>query len=114
MKISDHAVANMWWDPSSLPSWLTEECYRQRIQPLLRGKKLRELAEAMQVSQPLRRIHPGWTAPALRSSHVLGRFEAPKYPTATPCLLECPSARDSSPKVEWLSLRCPAILSRNL
>ena len=50
--ISDHAVANTWWDPKSLPSWLTEECYVQRIQPLLRGKKVREIAEAMEVSQP--------------------------------------------------------------
>ena len=65
-RISDHAVANTWWDPKSLPSWLTKECYVQRIQPLLRGKKVREIAEAMQVSQPYaafirsgrRRPHP--------------------------------------------------------
>jgi hypothetical protein len=50
--ISDHAVANTWWDPKSLPSWLTEEYYVQKIQPLLRAKKVREIAEAMQVSQP--------------------------------------------------------------
>lgn len=48
--ISDHAVANTWWEPKSLPSWLTEECYVRRIQPLLRGKKVREIAEAMQVT----------------------------------------------------------------
>ena len=65
-RISDHAVANTWWDPKSLPSWLTEECYVQRIQPLLRRKKVREIAKAMQVSQPYaafirsgrRRPHP--------------------------------------------------------
>jgi hypothetical protein len=65
-RISDRAVANTWWDPKSLPNWLTEECYVQRIQPLLRGKKVREIAEAMQVSQPYaafirsgrRRPHP--------------------------------------------------------
>jgi hypothetical protein len=45
-------VANTWWDPKTLPSWLKEECYVQRIQPLLRGKKVREIAEAMQVSKP--------------------------------------------------------------
>ena len=50
--LSDHAVANTWWSPKSLPSWLTEECYVQRIQPLLRSKKVREIAEAIQVSQP--------------------------------------------------------------
>jgi CRISPR-associated endonuclease Cas1 len=65
-QISDHAVANTWWDPKSLPSWLTAECYVQRIQPLLREKKVREIAGAMQVSQPYaafirsgrRRPHP--------------------------------------------------------
>jgi CRISPR-associated endonuclease Cas1 len=50
--ISDHAVANTWWDPKSVPSWLTEECYVQKIQPLLRDKRVREIAEVMQVSQP--------------------------------------------------------------
>jgi CRISPR-associated protein Cas1 len=65
-KISDHALANTWWDPKGVPSWLTEECYLQRIQPLLRDKKVREIAEAVQVSQPYaafirsgrRRPHP--------------------------------------------------------
>ena len=64
--LSDHAVANTWWDPKSLPSWLTEECYVHRIQPLLRGKKVREIAEAMEASEPYaafvrsgqRRPHP--------------------------------------------------------
>jgi len=64
--ISDHAVANTWWDPSSLPSWLTEQYYIEQIQSLLRNKKVREIAEAMQVSQPYaafvrsgkRRPHP--------------------------------------------------------
>jgi len=51
-RISDHAVANTWWDSNTLPSWLTEECYVQRIQPLLRGKKVREIADAMHVSKP--------------------------------------------------------------
>jgi hypothetical protein len=64
--ISGHAVANTWWDPSSLPKWLNEDCYVQKIQPSLRGKKVREIAEAMQVSKPYaafirsgrRRPHP--------------------------------------------------------
>ena len=68
--LSDHAVANSWWEPSSLPNWLTEECYAQRIQPLLRGRKVREIAEAMRVSKPYaafvrsgRRPHPRhWVA----------------------------------------------------
>jgi CRISPR-associated endonuclease Cas1 len=50
--LSDHAVANSWWSPSSLPAWLTEECYVQTIQPRLRTMKVREIAQAMQVSPP--------------------------------------------------------------
>jgi len=50
--LSSHAVANTWWDSSSLPSWLTEQCYVEQIQPLLRGKKVREIAETMRVSEP--------------------------------------------------------------
>jgi CRISPR-associated endonuclease Cas1 len=65
-RISDHAVANTWWDPSSLPEWLNEDCYVQKIQPRLRTIKVREIAEAMQVSKPYaalvragrRRPHP--------------------------------------------------------
>src|SRR5262249_43229284 len=49
--LRNHAVANTWWDPSSLPNWLTEECYAQRIQPLLRAKKVREIAQEIQVSE---------------------------------------------------------------
>lgn len=64
--LSDHAVANTWWQQSSMPDWLTEQCYISRIQPFLKGKKVREIAEAMQVSQPYaafvrsgrRRAHP--------------------------------------------------------
>jgi hypothetical protein len=51
-RLSDHAVATTWWSPSSLPVWLTEEFYFQKIQPELRAKKVRELADAMQVSKP--------------------------------------------------------------
>ncbi len=50
--LSDHAVANSWWDPSSLPSWLTEECYIQKIKPRLRTIKVREISETMRVSKP--------------------------------------------------------------
>lgn len=50
--ISNHAVANTWWDPSSLPSCLTEQCYVEKIQPLLKVIKVREIAEALQVSIP--------------------------------------------------------------
>jgi hypothetical protein len=64
--LSDHAVANSWWDPSSLPSWLNEEYYVTKIQPRLRTFKVREISEAMHVSKPYaalvragrRRPHP--------------------------------------------------------
>jgi len=63
--LSNHAVANTWWDPSSLPSWLTEECYVQRIQPLLRTKKVLEIAEAMQVSE----LYAGFIRSGRRRPH---------------------------------------------
>lgn len=64
--LSNHAVANSWWSPSSLPAWLNEECYGQKIQPRLRTIKVREISEAMKVSRPYaalvragrRRPHP--------------------------------------------------------
>jgi CRISPR-associated endonuclease Cas1 len=51
-RLSNHAVANSWWDPKSLPSWLNEEFYVQKIRPQLRTLKVREMARTMQVSQP--------------------------------------------------------------
>jgi hypothetical protein len=64
--LSDHAVANSWWSPSSLPAWLNQEFYVQKIQPQLKTVRVREIAKAMQVSQPYaafvrsgrRRPHP--------------------------------------------------------
>jgi CRISPR-associated endonuclease Cas1 len=64
--LSDHAVANTWWDPSSLPEWLNEKCYVQQIQPRLKTIKVREISEAMHISKPYaaliragrRRPHP--------------------------------------------------------
>ncbi len=50
--LSNHAVANTWWKPSSLPNWLNEECYVQKIQPRLGTIKVREIAEVMHVSTP--------------------------------------------------------------
>jgi hypothetical protein len=75
--LSDHAVANSWWDPSCLPSWLNEECYVQEIEPRLRTIKVREISEAMHVSKPYaahvragrRRPHPRhWE----RLAHLVG------------------------------------------
>jgi CRISPR-associated protein Cas1 len=73
--LSDHAVANTWWDPSSLPTWLTERCYIEQIQPLLRNKKVREIAAAMQVSQPYAAVvRSGRRRPHPRHWQVLARL----------------------------------------
>jgi hypothetical protein len=64
--LSDHAVANSWWSPPSRPAWLNEKFYVQKIQPELRRVKVREIAQAIHVSQPYaafirsgrRRPHP--------------------------------------------------------
>jgi CRISPR-associated endonuclease Cas1 len=64
--LSEHAIAISWWSPSSLPSWLSEECYVQKIQPRLKTIKVREIAQALQLSHPYaaliragrRRAHP--------------------------------------------------------
>ena len=36
------AVANTWWDPSSLPNWLTEQCYAENITFSQRQKNPRD------------------------------------------------------------------------
>ena len=41
--LSDHALASSWWDSSSLPIWLSEEYYVQKIRPRLRKNKVREI-----------------------------------------------------------------------
>jgi hypothetical protein len=74
-KISDHAVANTWWDASSLPSWLTEECYAQKVQPRLRAIKVKEIAQAMQVSKPYAAlIRAGHRHPHPRHWQALARM----------------------------------------
>jgi len=64
--LSDHAVANSWWSPASLPAWLNKEFYVQKIQPQLKTVRVREITHVMRVSQPYaafirsgrRRPHP--------------------------------------------------------
>jgi hypothetical protein len=48
--LSDHAVANSWWSPSSLPAWLNQEFYVQKIQPQLKTVKVREIAPCKSLS----------------------------------------------------------------
>jgi hypothetical protein len=63
--LSNHAVPNTWWDPSSLPRWLTEECYVQKIQPQRRTKKVREIAAAIGVSE----LYAGFIRSGRRRPH---------------------------------------------
>jgi CRISPR-associated endonuclease Cas1 len=48
--LSNHAVANSWWSPSSLPPWLNGEYYAKEIQPRLKTIKVREIAQVLHVS----------------------------------------------------------------
>ena len=45
-----HAAAQKAWDPASHPSWLNEDTYRQKIQPLLKRISTSALATALGVS----------------------------------------------------------------
>ena len=63
--LSNQAVANTWWDPFSLPSCLTKECYVQKVQPLLSAKKVREIAAAIQVSE----LYAGFIRSGRRRPH---------------------------------------------
>jgi hypothetical protein len=73
--LSDHAVANSWWSPSRLPTWLDKEFYVQNIQPQLRTVKVREIAQAMQVSQPYAAfIRSGRRSPHPRHWQALARL----------------------------------------
>ena len=56
--LSDHAVANSWWDSSSLPSWLSEECYVQKIQTRLRTIKVSRNIGDFARFEALRRASP--------------------------------------------------------
>lgn len=40
------------WTPSDLPEWLTEECYREKIQPGLATAKISAIMSALGVSEP--------------------------------------------------------------
>jgi hypothetical protein len=48
--LSAHAEANTWWNPADMPAWLTEEYYTKEIEPRLKHLKVREIANAIEVS----------------------------------------------------------------
>jgi hypothetical protein len=73
--LSDHAVAISWWSPCNLPAWLTEEFYLREIQPKLRTVKVREIAEALQLSyQYAAFIRAGRRRPHPRHWEVLAKL----------------------------------------
>jgi hypothetical protein len=73
--LSDHAVANTWWSPSSLLAWLNEKYYAEDIQPRLIGVRVREIAEALKVSQPYAAlVRSGRRRPHARDWEVLARL----------------------------------------
>jgi hypothetical protein len=50
-----NAAARSNWDPSSQPSWLNEEAYVQRVQPLLAKASTSAISRALGVSWPYAR-----------------------------------------------------------
>ena len=93
--LSDHAVANSWWLPSSLPAWLNEEFYVQKIQPQLSTIKVRVISEAMQVSRSYsalikRGSHAPWLEIVVRGSvasatTIQGLNRSKLQPSSTDC-----------------------------
>jgi CRISPR-associated endonuclease Cas1 len=80
--LSDHAVANTWWSPADMPAWLTEQYFIEHIQPRLTNLKVREIANAIDVSHAYaalvrsgkRRPHPRhWQSLA----QLVGAWSAP-------------------------------------
>ena len=49
---SRQRAAERAWNPADLPEWLTEEVYREKIQPLLATVKVRRIMSALGVSRP--------------------------------------------------------------
>lgn len=65
-KISDHAVAITWWSPASLPGWLTQAFFVEKVLPRLRVVKVRLIAEALGVS----RAHAAQIRAGRRPTHA--------------------------------------------
>jgi CRISPR-associated endonuclease Cas1 len=63
------------WDPSTLPDWLTEQEYRQRVQPRLAGLTVRAIATALGISAPYATdIRSGRRIPHPRHWRALARL----------------------------------------
>jgi len=68
-------LARSQWSPSKLPSWLTEEVYLGRVQPLLAKATLSQIASAISVSIPYASdIRRGKRRPHARHWRTLGEL----------------------------------------
>jgi CRISPR-associated endonuclease Cas1 len=68
-------LARSKWSPSTLPLWLTEESYQQKIRPLLAKATLSQIASAIGVSIPYASdIRRGRRKPHARHWEKLGRL----------------------------------------
>lgn len=47
-----HVAGIKAWDPATLPDWLTEQAYREKIQPRLKGATVPTIMQALGISQP--------------------------------------------------------------
>jgi hypothetical protein len=73
--LSEHPVANPWWEPSSMPAWLTKEFYIAKVQPKLTPIKVREIAQGIWVSHPnAALIRSGRQLPHARHWEVLAKL----------------------------------------
>jgi CRISPR-associated endonuclease Cas1 len=70
-----HAAALKRWDPTALPDWLTEEVYREKIQPALAGITVPAIANALGISEPYAtNIRKGKRVPHPRHWQILAKL----------------------------------------
>jgi hypothetical protein len=69
------------WKPADLPEWLTEEAYREKIQPRITTVTIRAIMEALEVSKPYAAdIRSGKKVPHPRHWETLARLiELPQH-----------------------------------
>lgn len=70
-----HAAAIKAWDPTALPGWLTEQAYREKIQPRLKSLTVPAVMRALGISQPYATdIRAGKRRPHPRHWHSLAEL----------------------------------------
>jgi hypothetical protein len=74
-KQRQHAAEVKAWNPSDQPRWLTEESYREKIQPRLSGITVPAISSALGLSVPYTaEIRPGRQLPHPRHWLTLARL----------------------------------------